>query len=121
MKESLLKSLFFELSDAVNCMQMLLMSARAVVAFTLTHPDPHSEPDISHLEGIVALFTNKDAVFAGWLHYCVFDPMVGLGEVLDSLLHCNMQVVCFLHFQRAVLCEQEILEYQELCKCLLSF
>lgn len=23
-------------------------------------------------------------VFAGWLHYCVFDPLVGLGEVLDS-------------------------------------
>ncbi|CAE7629300.1 unnamed protein product [Symbiodinium pilosum] len=56
----------------------------AVVSYTFTHPDPDSNADIKSLEGIVELFRNNDAVFAGWLHYCVFDPLVGLGEVLDS-------------------------------------
>ncbi|CAK9044032.1 Uncharacterized protein SCF082_LOCUS25072, partial [Durusdinium trenchii] len=40
--------------------------------------------NFSCLEGIRAMFANSDACFAGWLHYCVFDPLVGLGEVLDS-------------------------------------
>ncbi|CAE7651572.1 hypothetical protein AK812_SmicGene32528 [Symbiodinium microadriaticum] len=55
-----------------------------VILFTFSHPDPNVVSDITSLEGIVSLFRNSDAVFAGWLHYCVFDPLIGLGEVLDS-------------------------------------
>jgi len=40
--------------------------------------------DLLSLDGIVTAFRNPDGVLAGWLHYCVFDPLVGLGEVLDS-------------------------------------
>ena len=29
-------------------------------------------------------FAIPDGAFAGWLHYCVFDPLVGLGIVLDA-------------------------------------
>eukprot|EP00929_Paragymnodinium_shiwhaense_P053956 TRINITY_DN27049_c0_g1_i2.p1 TRINITY_DN27049_c0_g1~~TRINITY_DN27049_c0_g1_i2.p1 ORF type:complete len:231 (-),score=30.44 TRINITY_DN27049_c0_g1_i2:206-898(-) len=61
-----------------------LLYASAIV-FLLTHPDPNAPaPDITTLEGIVMAFRNPDGVYAGWLHYCVFDPLVGLGEVLDS-------------------------------------
>ncbi|CAK9070321.1 Uncharacterized protein SCF082_LOCUS35009 [Durusdinium trenchii] len=57
----------------------------AAIGFLLTHPDPEAASvDLTSLDGIVAAFRNPDGVFAGWLHYCVFDPLVGLGEVLDS-------------------------------------
>ena len=56
-----------------------------VVTFLLTHPPPDAPAvDFGSLSGIVTAFQNPDGVFAGWLHYCVFDPLVGLGEVLDS-------------------------------------
>ena len=56
----------------------------ATISFLLTHPDPAAMSDLLSLDGIVAAFRNPDGVLAGWLHYCVFDPLVGLGEVLDS-------------------------------------
>mmetsp|Transcript_38930 Transcript_38930/g.70241 ORF Transcript_38930/g.70241 Transcript_38930/m.70241 type:complete len:271 (-) Transcript_38930:221-1033(-) len=40
--------------------------------------------DFSSLAGIMQGFATKDGAFAGWLHYCVFDPLIGLGMVLDS-------------------------------------
>mmetsp|Transcript_27373 Transcript_27373/g.64343 ORF Transcript_27373/g.64343 Transcript_27373/m.64343 type:complete len:227 (+) Transcript_27373:51-731(+) len=56
-----------------------------VVAFLITHPPPDAPAvDFGSLSSIVTAFQNPDGVFAGWLHYCVFDPLVGLGEVLDS-------------------------------------
>lgn len=61
-----------------------LLYAFALV-FILSHPPPDAPPvDFGSLAGIVTAFRNPDGVFAGWLHYCVFDPLVGLGEVLDS-------------------------------------
>ncbi|CAJ1400966.1 unnamed protein product [Effrenium voratum] len=56
-----------------------------VILYTVRNPDA-PQGSIQSLEGIAAFFSNSDAaaVFAGWLHYCVFDPLVGLGEVLDS-------------------------------------
>lgn len=57
----------------------------ATISFLLTHPDPAAlSADLLSLDGIVTAFRNPDGVLAGWLHYCVFDPLVGLGEVLDS-------------------------------------
>ena len=56
----------------------------AAIAFLLTHPTQEISADLLTLDGIVTAFRNPDGVLAGWLHYCVFDPLVGLGEVLDS-------------------------------------
>lgn len=56
----------------------------AAVAF-LAARNPHAPAvDFSSLEGIRTMFADADACFAGWLHYCVFDPLIGFGEVLDS-------------------------------------
>ena len=43
-------------------------------------------PDASFgsLQGIIALFDDPTALFAGWLHYIVFDALVGRWIVLDS-------------------------------------
>ncbi|CAJ1358125.1 unnamed protein product [Effrenium voratum] len=55
------------------------------VTYLLAHPAPGDAGlDFGSLGSIVAAFQSPDAVLAGWLHYCVFDPLVGLGEVLDS-------------------------------------
>ena len=56
----------------------------AAISFLLTHPTQEISADLLTLDGIVTTFRNPDGVLAGWLHYCVFDPLVGLGEVLDS-------------------------------------
>ena len=56
-----------------------------VLTFLITHPPPDAPAvDFGSLSSIVTAFQNPDGVFAGWLHYCVFDPLVGLGEVVDS-------------------------------------
>ncbi len=36
------------------------------------------------LQGIMQGFALPDGAFAGWLHYCAFDPLVGLAIVLDA-------------------------------------
>ena len=43
------------------------------------HPAPGLKVSFSSLEGIMPGFTLPDGAFAGWLHYCTFDPLVGLG------------------------------------------
>jgi Domain of unknown function (DUF4281) len=39
------------------------------------------------LEGIVQLFRDPNAIFAGWLHYLSFDLFVGRSISLDALEH----------------------------------
>lgn len=57
----------------------------ALLVHLVRNPVPGMPPvDFSRLEGIMPGFTLPDGVFAGWLHYCVFDPLVGLGIVLDA-------------------------------------
>ena len=41
------------------------------------NPVPGLTVDFSSLEGIMPGFTIPDGAFAGWLHYCTFDPLVG--------------------------------------------
>lgn len=41
--------------------------------------------DFTSLEGVYNMFRNPTAVFAGWVHYCSFDMLVGLGISQDSL------------------------------------
>jgi hypothetical protein len=45
--------------------------------------------DFSNLESVMQLFTEKDAVLAGWLHYLAFDLLVGMW-ILDS--NKNLQI-----------------------------
>ena len=41
--------------------------------------------DFSSLEGIVTLFSDPSAVFTGWVHYIVYDALVGRWMVLDAI------------------------------------
>jgi len=56
----------------------------ALIAHGLMQPGPGMKVDMTSLSGVMELFTVSDGVFAGWLHYCVFDPLVGLGVVQDA-------------------------------------
>jgi hypothetical protein len=41
-------------------------------------------PDFSTFEGVVTLFKDPNGVFVGWVHYIVFDVLVGRMIVLES-------------------------------------
>jgi hypothetical protein len=55
-----------------------------LLVHTIRHPVPGIVVSFSSLEGIMPAFSLPDGAFTGWLHYCVFDPLVGLGIVLDA-------------------------------------
>jgi hypothetical protein len=38
----------------------------------------------SSLEGVMAVFTMKEALLAGWIHYLVFDLFIGAWEARDA-------------------------------------
>ncbi len=40
--------------------------------------------DFSTLDGLLGLFSQKEAVLVGWLHYLSFDLLVGTWEYTDS-------------------------------------
>lgn len=46
--------------------------------------EPSNGGSFSSLEGVMTLFTNPKAVLAGWVHYLVFDMMMGLFIVRHS-------------------------------------
>lgn len=54
-----------------------------ILVWTLKYSPPMAV-DFSTLPGIMAMFVQPDNVFAAWLHYLVFDPLIGLGMVLDA-------------------------------------
>ena len=47
------------------------------------HPSAEP-PDFGSLDGVVKLFRDPSGVFVGWLHYCVFDVLVGRWIVADA-------------------------------------
>ena len=47
-------------------------------------PD-EGQPDPTKLEDIVRLFQDPNIVFVGWLHYLVFDLLIGRWIVEDSI------------------------------------
>jgi hypothetical protein len=53
----------------------------------LLFPEDKDAPaiDFTSLEGVVTAFTDPNVVFVGWVHYIVFDALVGRMIVLDSL------------------------------------
>ena len=56
------------------------------VISTIVYADENSpEIDFSSLEGIVELFKEPSGVFIGWIHYCVYDALVGRYITLDSV------------------------------------
>ena len=50
--------------------------------------------DFTSLAGIMPGFAVADGAFAGWLHYCAFDPLVGLGIVLDAKRNGVPHLLC---------------------------
>lgn len=56
-----------------------------VLASTILISDDAKGVDMMTFEGVVTLFKDPSGVFAGWLHYCVYDPLVGRWIVLDSV------------------------------------
>lgn len=43
------------------------------------------QPDFSTYEGVVTLFKDPNAVFLGWIHFVIFDSLVGRMVVMDSI------------------------------------
>lgn len=54
------------------------------LAHVVAHPMPGVALDFTSLAAVTKLFTQPEGVLAGWLHYCVTDPLMGLGELLDA-------------------------------------
>jgi len=52
------------------------------IIFTSISPGDFN--NFSTLDGVMALFTNKEGVVAGWIHYLAFDLMAGLYIVNNS-------------------------------------
>ena len=73
-----------DLSAAVHSNSDLVLVPYCAQSHLMQHPIPGSSISFSSLEGIMRGFAFADGAFAGWLHYCVFDPLVGLGIVLDA-------------------------------------
>jgi len=66
----------------------------SVLLHMIKHPAPGITVSFSSLEGIMPGFTLPDGAFAGWLHYCTFDPLVGLGIVLDAKRNGIPHLLC---------------------------
>jgi len=55
--------------------------------------------DFSSLKSVMALFTEENAVLAGWIHYLVFDLLVGmwiLDQNKDLGIHHILIIPCLL-------------------------
>eukprot|EP00468_Gymnochlora_sp_CCMP2014_P006338 CAMPEP_0167747870 /NCGR_PEP_ID=MMETSP0110_2-20121227/4523_1 /TAXON_ID=629695 /ORGANISM="Gymnochlora sp., Strain CCMP2014" /LENGTH=156 /DNA_ID=CAMNT_0007632823 /DNA_START=404 /DNA_END=874 /DNA_ORIENTATION=+ len=50
----------------------------------IQHPAPGTSIDFTSLESIAKGFQQLDGAFAGWMHYCVVDILLGLGIILDA-------------------------------------
>lgn len=61
------------------------MYVLVIVSGQLDAPEGEAAPDFTSLEGVVRLFQDPSGVFAGWLHYLVFDLLVGRAIVQDAL------------------------------------
>ncbi len=62
---------------------LLALVYAALVAWAL----PRSEGGFSSLAGVSALFENRWALLAGWVHYLAFDLFIGGWEVRDAQRH----------------------------------
>ena len=65
-----------------------------VLVHMIRNPTSGVSVDFTTLEGIMSTFALKDGAFASWLHYCAFDPLVGLGIVLDAKRNAVPHLLC---------------------------
>jgi hypothetical protein len=60
--------------------------AGGLISVMLFSKNPDPEPvDFSTLQGVIQLFQNPNFMFLGWVHYVVFDLLVGRMMVFDSI------------------------------------
>lgn len=71
-------TLTLSLVVAYSAVYALLVAARAVAA-----PAP-AGAGVGSLDAVIALFSDREIVFAGWTHYIAFDLFVGRHIVMDS-------------------------------------
>jgi hypothetical protein len=64
---------------------VVIVSLYAPVYLWLLATAPGGEGDFSSLDGVAALFTDRQAVLAGWIHYLVFDLFVGAWIARDAV------------------------------------
>jgi hypothetical protein len=62
----------FLLGGVVTCFSVIYAS------LFLCYFDPESFQSFSTLSGLHSLFSNKEAVLVGWIHYLAFDLLTGL-------------------------------------------
>lgn len=64
----------------------LIVVVLAVLYSSLLLPSIGSMPvdSFSTLDGLSALFSDKKALLAGWVHYLAFDLMIGMGITHDA-------------------------------------
>lgn len=64
----------------------LALAYVTLMAVPLGEPSA-AELDFTTLEGVQAMFANKQVMLVGWFHYLAFDLFVGAWEVRDSRAH----------------------------------
>lgn len=64
------------------CFPALFSLAYLILFFMVFESDTFS--DFSTLDGLLGLFSVKEAVLIGWLHYLAFDLLVGTWEYADA-------------------------------------
>lgn len=61
---------------------LLFGSAYALILFTVDDGSP--DGSFLTLDGVVAIFTSRQATAAGWIHYLIFDLFCGAWQVRDA-------------------------------------
>lgn len=59
--------------------------AMVVITSLLNVPDGDAGPDFMTLDGVITMFRDPNVVFAGWIHYLVFDLLIGRAIAQDAL------------------------------------
>ena len=80
---------YWSLTPNLTLIAPLLLSVVYVgTVFSLVlwpQPNNDSPADFTSLQGVVDMFQDPTAVFAGWVHFVVFDALVGRMIVLDAI------------------------------------
>lgn len=68
----------------ILCLFFPALFALAYLILFIFYFESDNISDFSTLEGLMKLFSQKEAVLIGWLHYLAFDLLVGIWEFTDS-------------------------------------
>lgn len=78
---------WWQLTPSLCLVPLLLQAAvytSGMIMLNLNAPDVF-DMDIFTYQGVVRAFQNPNVVFIGWVHYAVFDCLVGRMIVMDSV------------------------------------